>query len=126
MFAGTERNDLAQPDDGATDITRVLFNRANNEGFQHNSGAGFSADQDCAPPTQLSRGVTRLNTPDDASTHTTTELGERSASATPPAHKAPANNETAIPNRPNLFTTKSCLEIATRGRQMRIRDFEFN
>jgi len=120
VFAGTERNDRAQPDDDAIDTTRVLFNRANNEGFQHNSGAGFAADQDCAPPTQLSRGVTRLTTPDDASTHTDTELGKRPASATPPAHKAPATKTTAIPKRPNLFTTKSCPEIATRGRQTKM------
>jgi hypothetical protein len=115
LLTGTARNGAAQPDAAATDTNRVLSLGFIDEASQHNKGADFDADQICLPPTQLALEVTRLATPDEASTHTATALGKRLASATPPAHNTPANNATAIPARPNRFITLSCPETTGHG-----------
>jgi len=105
LLTGTERNGAAQPDDGAIVTTRVRSDGFNDEAFQHNNGADFDADQNCAPPTHLELEATRLTTPEEASTHTF-KVGSRfPASAPPPAHKTPANKTTAIPARLNRFIT---------------------
>ena len=108
LSTGTEPNGAAQPDAGATETNRVLFKRNNDDASQHNNGADFDADQNCAPPIHSPLAATRLTTPDEASTHTVTALGKRSASATPPAHKTPANKTTAIPARLKRFITLPC------------------
>jgi len=96
---GTERNGAAHPDDGATDTTRVRSDGFNDEAFQHNNGADFDADQNCAPPTHLELEATRLTTPEEASTHTF-KVGSRfPASATPPANITPATNTAVNPPR---------------------------
>ena len=77
--ARTERNGVTQPDEGATETNRDRSNRLTEEAFQHNNGADFVADQNCAAPTHLSPDITRLTTPDGASTHTVTALGKRTA-----------------------------------------------
>jgi len=64
---GTARNGATQPDTGATETNRVLFNRTNDEPSQHNNGAGFDDDQNWVPPAHTLLEATRLTTPDEAS-----------------------------------------------------------
>jgi hypothetical protein len=108
LLTGIERNGAAQPDADATDTNRVLSLGFIDEAFQHNNGADCDADQTCLPPTHLALEARRLTTPDEGFTHTATESDKRVASATPPAHNTPANNETAIPTRLKRFIALSC------------------
>jgi hypothetical protein len=108
LLTGTERNGAAQPDVGAMEIARFLDDPTTGDEFQHSNGADFVADQTCLPPTHLALEARRLATPDEGFTHTATGSGKRVASATPPAHNTPANNETAIPTRLKRFIALSC------------------
>ena len=112
LSTGTQSNGAAQPDAGATDTTRVRSDGFNDEASQHNNGADFDVDPNCAPPIHLPLEAARLTKPDEEFTHNGIAIP---ASATPPDHKALANTTTAIPARLKRFITLSCPEVTGHG-----------